>query len=411
MNIPLLPEQIEFITSDHPIVQYVAGIGAGKTFVACIKATQNALNGRYELMLGLTYSAARDVIFITLLKVFDLFGLKEKTHYTINKSELNISFIGGGKILIRSAEVGNKLRGLNISDAFIDEASYLKYKDVFDIVLGRLRDRDDGQLYITTSPCGFNYIYDLSLQPDVKTIKVSTFKNSFLPDRYIKTLLSQYSSAFIQQELYADFISLSNGLFRSEWIKDFANNQTLVDLMSKPNNNDVKRVRFWDFAFSSDTKSDYSAGVLLAKVDGRYIIEDIVRVKQEYVDLKKTIIETAQKDGRNVQIGFEKAGQQKAIIGDLSTMPELALYVKKSLTVSKHGSKIQRILPLASQAELGNLYITNSCRNKNEFKSECDALTIDDSHTHDDMVDACASAYILFNEIYNAPKGYRTNIY
>jgi len=410
MDIPLLPEQIEFITSHQPIVQYVAGIGAGKTFVACIKATQNALVGRYELMLGLTYSAARDVIFETLLKVFDIFGLKERYHYTINKSELNISFIGGGKILIRSAEVGNRLRGLNISDAFIDEAGYLKDRDVFDIVLGRLRDRADGQLYITTSPCGFNYIYDLSTQPDVKTIKVSTFKNSFLPDRYIQTLLKQYSASFIQQELYAEFVTLSNGLFNSQWIKDYASNATLVDLMNKPNS-DIKRVRFWDFAFSSGDKADYSAGVLLAKVDGRYVIEDIVRVKQEYVDLKKTIIATAQADGRNVQIGFEKAGQQKAVIGDLSTMTELAPYVKKALTVAKHGSKIQRILPLASQAELGNVYITNSCRNKNEFKSECDALTVDDSHKHDDMVDACASAYILFNEIFNATSGHKTNIY
>jgi predicted phage terminase large subunit-like protein len=410
MNIPLLPEQIDFITSKNPIVQYVAGIGAGKTFVACIKATQNALGGRYELMLGLTYSAARDVIFDTLLKVFDLFGLIANRHYTVNKSELNISFIGGGKILIRSAEVGNRLRGLNISDAFIDEAGYLKDKDVFDIVLGRLRDRDDGQLYITTSPCGFNYIYDLSLRSDVTTIKVSTFKNSFLPDRYIKTLLSQYSSTFIQQELYAEFVTLSNGMFNSQWIKDYTSNETIVKLMNTQSSN-IQRVRFWDFAFSSGDKADYSAGVLLAKVDGRYVIEDIVRVKQEYVDLKKTIVETAIKDGKGVQIGFEKAGQQKAVIGDLSTVPELALYVKKSLTVAKHGSKLQRILPLASQAELGNIYIKNTCRNKVEFKHECDALTVDDTHQHDDMVDACASAYILFNEIYNAPKGLKSNIY
>ena len=72
---------------------------------------------------------------------------------------------------------------------------------------------------------------------------------------------------------------------------------------------------------------------------------------------------------------------------------------------------MKHILPLASLAENGKLYMSDGCKNKNEFKNECNALTMDDSHQNDDMVDACASAYIMFNSVFNNAQGHRTNIY
>jgi predicted phage terminase large subunit-like protein len=117
------------------------------------------------------------------------------------------------------------------------------------------------------------------------------------------------------------------------------------------------------------------------------------------------------KDGTGVQIGFEQAGQQRGIIDDLSSIPELSMFVKKALKVAKYGHKMKRIMPLASLAENGHLYISDSCRNKNEFRNECNALTMDDSHMFDDMVDACASAYILFNTQFNGASGHKSNIY
>lgn len=400
-QLSLLPEQHQFMESKSPIIAYISGIGAGKTFISCIKATKNAILGRVELIIGLTYSQARDVIFDTLKRVLDLFGFVEGNHYKINKSELNITFIGGGKILIRSSEIGDKLRGLNISDCYIDEACYLKDRSIFDITLGRMRLETDGQMHITSSPNGFNWVHDIVQDKDTHTINVSTFKNSFLPDQYIKNLLKQYSSKFIQQELYGEFIQMSGSVFNGDWIKD-PSNIAPNDLLN------CKRIRFWDFSFSED--GDYSAGVLLAQCGHRYIIEDIVRVKQAYTDLKKTIIDTAHKDGRDVLIGWEQAGQQIGIINDLNALHELALYSKRSFVVAKYGHKMKRILPLASLAENGNLYITNN-KHKRDFINECNSLTMDDSHMNDDMVDSCASAYLMFNPGYNEIKSYKSDIY
>ena len=399
-NIPLLNEQIDFLSSTSSIINYVGGIGSGKTFISCVKAIKNATMGRTQLMIGLTYSQARDVIYETLLKVFDLYGMKERTHFTINRSELTIRFCGGGKILIRSAEIGNRLRGLTISDCFIDEAGFLKNNDIYNIVLGRMRECGDGQLHTITSPNGFNWLYDITQQPNCHNIRVSTFKNSFLPDQYIKNLLQQYSTKFISQELFGEFVQMGGTIFEADWIK------TDITIIPKSDLQNPKKIRFWDFAFS-DGEGDYSAGVLLAKYGSRYVIEDIVRVQKNYTDLKKIIIETARHDGRDTLIGWEQAGQQKGIINDLNAVPELAMYNKRNLVVSKYGHKIKRILPLASLAENGNLFIFNSCNNKTDFLNECNGLTLDDSHTHDDMVDACASAFIMFNTIANSPTSHR----
>lgn len=405
-NITLMPEQSTFMQSKKPFVAYVGGIGAGKSYVACIKAVRNALQGRSQLMVGLTFSHARDVLFDTLKKVLDAHGLEEGIHWTANKSQLEIEVLKKGKIYIKSAELGDKLRGYNVSDVFIDEAAYHKNNEVFNILLGRIREVDDAQIHLTTSPRGFNWVYDLTEDDDCEYIKVSTFKNPFLPTRYIKNMLKQYSSTFIKQELYADFVNISTGIFNAEWINTLEENAQLHTKYVQDSN--IKRIRFWDFAFGDDKSADYSAGILVAKVNDNYVIEDIIRVKKTYTSLKEVIIETALKDGNNVEIGFEKAGQQKAVIDDLVRDPRLSGYVRTPFNVAKHGAKMKRILPLASSAENGQIFIKNNCKHKADFMRECNELTLDDSHLNDDMVDACASAYLMFNNS-NKVFGYRAD--
>ncbi len=388
-SMKVLPEQRRFLLSKAPLIIYLGGIGAGKTFIACIKAIAAASKGRKQLILGLTHTQARDVILETLEEVFVLFGMIEGKHYKIDRSRLNVKIFGGSVIYIRSLNQANNLRGMKIADAYIDEAAYHKDQEVFNILLGRMREVEDGQMHLTTSPAGFNWVFDIHTSAGAEFIKCSTFANSFLPERYIKNMIRQYGSQFIRQELYADFVQMSSNIFRSSWVRDGSQLQDVGQ---------GQRIRFWDFAFSDDNEADYSAGVLLEKRGSSFLILDIVRVKQNYETLKKTIAKTAQMDGRETVVGFENAGQQKAIILNLSSMPELALHQKRKLTVAKYGRKIHRILPVASMAELGQLYISSNCRNRKEFFEELDALSMDDSHRNDDMIDALASAYICLNE-------------
>jgi predicted phage terminase large subunit-like protein len=328
------------------------------------------------------------VLFDTIYEMLISFGFKEGLQFKANRSELEIKIRGKAKIYVKSAQIGDRLRGYTVADVYIDEGAYLKDNSVYEILLGRIREVSDPQIHITTTPNGYNWVYELCQKDTTELIKVSTFKNPFLSDQFIKNMLKQYTSQFIEQELNAEFVQMSSGLFRSDWFKSAA---TMTDTSSP------KKVRFWDLAFGESKESDFSAGVLLSKVGSNYVIEDIVRVRQEYDQLKKTIIEQALQDGKDVDICLEKAGQQKAIIKDIFSESKLAHFTTKSLTVAKYGHKIKRVLPVASKAEQGFIYIKDNCRNKRELFDEVDALTFDDSHRHDDIADALASAYISLN--------------
>jgi len=357
-------------------------------------------------MVGLTFSHARDVLLTTLLKVLDLHGLVDGVHYRLNKSQLEVEIFGKTKIFIKSAELADKLRGYTVSDVYIDESAYAS-EELFNILIGRMREVDDAQIHLTTSPRGFNWVYDLTKSDDCEYIKVSTFANPFLPTRYIQNMLKQYSSTFIKQELYADFINITTGIFKSSWIKPLSSN---VDLVTKLHKGQVDgAIRFYDFGFTEG--GDYTAGIKLAKIGNDYIILDIVRERKIYPQLKQVIFDTAKLDGIDVTIGLEKAGQQIAIINDLTRSPELSSYIKRDFAVSKYGHKAKRMLVLASAAENGQLYISDTCNHKTEFIRECDELTLDDSHANDDMVDACASAYLMLSNKSTLVQGKKTSIY
>jgi len=405
VDVELMEEQTRFMQSDKPIVAYIGGIGSGKTYIACIKAVKNALVGRNQLMVGLTFPHARDVIYATLKRVLMLYGLKEGCHWSCNKTNLEFILFGKTMIFVKSAELGDKLRGYTVSDIFIDEASYADI-ELFNILLGRMREVEDGQIHLTTSPLGFNWVFDLTNSSDCEYIKVSTFKNPFLPKRYIRNMLKQYSSTFIRQELYGDFINLSTGVFKSTWIKPLSHN---IELHKRFTTEKHETVRFYDFAFTED--GDYTAGIKVTKIGGDYIISDIVRVRMIYPNLRPFIFKTAQEDGTDVIIGLERAGQQIAVINDLVRSNELSNFIKKDFSVAKYGHKMKRILVLASAAENNQIYITDDCKNKLHFFKECDELNMSDSHQHDDMVDAAASAYLMLNNKSNPITGIKSSIY
>ena len=74
-------------------------------------------------------------------------------------SEMRLTLRNGAEVLFRSADQPDRLRGPNISWAWIDEAS-LCGAETWDITIGRLRaDGKAGPCWITTTPTGRNGVY------------------------------------------------------------------------------------------------------------------------------------------------------------------------------------------------------------------------------------------------------------
>lgn len=384
-KVNITTQQKQFLQSKNRGTIFIGGVGSGKTRILCTQAVLKALNGRRFCIVSFSYPMLRDVVLETLKSdVLPSFGLVEGKDYTINKSDMIVS-IRGVPLLLRSGDRPDSLRGLNLHDFGIDEAREFPDDSIFMVMLGRMRKSHDGQWYISTTPKGTNWVHDLmqddwepeSRDYDVRVIRQTTMDNPFLPIEYINELKKRYTSEFARQELYGECVDFNAGVIDPSWYK-------IVDPYPP-----VKGVRFWDMAVSVKSSADYTAGALCSIKDD-FVIHDMVHMKAEYPDVRKKIIETAHNDGRQVQIVVEEAGQQRGFIDDLKRIPELRGYVIR--TLKPHGDKYNRAMPWASRAELGNVKVCRGTWNK-QFFDECKAFTADDSHKHDDQIDAVSGAY------------------
>lgn len=304
------------------------------------------------------------------------------------KSSEKCFIIDGQEILFRSGDEPDSLRGLSLDGFGMDETRNFKNRDVYDIMLGRLSNREHAQAHLVSSPKGKNWNWELEKDSDAEVIIQRTLDNPFLPAGYIDRLRKNYTTKFAQQELDADIIEFGAGVIDPSWFRKV------------PPRPAPRGVRFWDLAVSIKTSADRSAGALVTNEEGTVTIHDIRAGRFEYPILRKLIIETAKTDGRDVTICIEEAGQQKGFIDDLKYLPELMPYRIEALR--PEGDKFNRAMPWASRAQLGSVVICDGEWNK-AFLDECASFTADDSHEHDDMIDAVSGAYFASLKFSSVP--------
>jgi predicted phage terminase large subunit-like protein len=155
-------------------------------------------------------------------------------------------------------------------------------------------------------------------------------------------------------------------------------------------------VRAWDLAatvHSGQNDPDWTVGLKLERDQmGRFVIEDVVRVRGTPNEIEELITQTASTDGRNVHISLpEDPGQAgKAQIAYLTR--QLAGYHVSSSRES--GTKVSRATPVASQIEAGNVLIQRAGWNM-AFLDELRSFPFG---TKDDQVDALSRAFAVLTD-------------
>lgn len=152
----------------------------------------------------------------------------------------------------------------------------------------------------------------------------------------------------------------------------------------------ARRVRYWDLASADEGKGDYTVGVLMARTaEGRYFIEDVVRVQQPAAQRNRTIRATAELDRQkygNVAVWIEQApGLAKEATDALIRL--LAGYSARADKVS--ADKVTRADPLAAQAQADNVRLVEGPWN-GPFIAELEAFP---RGANDDQVDAASGAF------------------
>lgn len=147
----------------------------------------------------------------------------------------------------------------------------------------------------------------------------------------------------------------------------------------------IRWVRAWDFASSTD--GDYTAGAKMGRLDdGRYIIADMVRVREGTDGRDRAIVNTASRDGRiTISIPQDPGAAGKSQVAYLAK--QLSGY--HTTWSLESGDKTTRADPLASQANVGNVLMLRGPWNGdliNELREFPEGK-------NDDQVDALSRAF------------------
>lgn len=158
-----------------------------------------------------TFPMLRDATQRTLLELMRNLGIE----FTFNKTD-NHLFVPatGHEILFRSLDDPDRMRGPNVSYAWIDEAPYITAQAAR-IVKGRTRVGDYQQLWITGTPKGRNWVYDewvVNTDERHALYQFSTRENVMLDPDFVPSL--GYEGKFAAQELDGEFVGFEGLVYQ-----------------------------------------------------------------------------------------------------------------------------------------------------------------------------------------------------
>lgn len=188
-----------------------------------------------------------------------------------------------------------------------------------------------------------------------------------------------------RQLLEGDWDSRPPGdLFRREWFEKI-----------KKAPDGCRWVRFWDMAATEPSDSnpdpDFTVGLRMGRHPGGYfVVEHVHRIRVRPSSVKDATRSMADRDGIGTVVALEQepGSSGKVVVDDLKTF----LQDRTVRGYRSTGKKWDRASVVSSKAEHGLIKIVEGPWNT-AFLDEVEAFTQDDSHAHDDIVDALSGAY------------------
>ena len=366
LTLKILPKQAEFLQSKAKTTIFRGGIGSGKTHVLCLGAINRALVGRRVCITSFSYPLLRDACLTTMRRILS----ENEIPFDFAKQEMTMS-IGSGKVFFRSGDDPDSLRGPEYHDGFIDEARNFDNDYIYQVLVGRLRLSDDGQVFIATSPHGKDWVYNLSTSKGCQLITQHTGENTFNPKSYVETLRDVYGGDYYRQEVEAAILDSDLSIFKREWWKYYD-----VLPMEKP----VRTVQSWDTAFKIKRTSDDSACTTWKQFrNGIYLIDGLAE-KMEYPTLKETVKISASVHLPDAILIEDKASGQ-SLIPDLkaeTTLPILPVEVETDKATRAHSA--------TPMIQAGNVYLPRNHPFTYRLVQQCADFN-PAGKGHDDIVD------------------------
>ncbi len=294
-----LPSQQKFHDSAARFKGFSGPIGSGKSQALCQEAIRLSYQnvGRTGLIGAPTYPMLRDSTLASLLEILE----RNEIPYELNKSDYVLTMKDtSSRILLRSVEEFDRLRGTNLAWFGLDELTYTQ-EGAWLRLEGRLRDplatRRCG--FAVWTPKGFDWVYRKFISHPVEgyeAIQAQPFENRFLLDQvpdFYDRLKASYDENFFRQEVLGDYLNVKAGLVYSAFRREF----NVADVEPMPDSKFL-----WTLDFNVDP--------LCSLVAQRY--RDEVRVLDEIVLHRATTEQLCEEFER--KFGMPQAGVE--VFGD-----------------------------------------------------------------------------------------------
>ena len=219
-----MPKQRDFVASDAFATAYVGGVGNGKTVALCVSCILNAANDPNGLSLvgRLNMPALEKSTLKSFLEIVP------ETYGEWQESKQTWVFENGHEVIFRHLDISDPkvvghVRSLNLSAAYIDEASEVS-EEVYYLLVGRLRRKTAPRrlIRLVSNPAGHDWMWRQFFDPQRnekmksmnRGITGSTMENIFLPPEYLQNMLNTYPPDWQDRFIHGSFADFSDLVFK-----------------------------------------------------------------------------------------------------------------------------------------------------------------------------------------------------
>lgn len=192
----------------------VAGRRFGKTFLSIRELARFArIPNRTVLYVAPTYRQAKQIVWEALkLKLESVNWVK-----SVNESELRINLVNGTKILLRSADAGESIRGIGADFVVLDEVQDIHPDIWWQVIRPALADRQGHGLLIGTPKGTGNVLFDLFTEAkhlhDWDSWKFTTGEGGMVTQEELESAKASMDARTYRQEFEATFETYAGSVY------------------------------------------------------------------------------------------------------------------------------------------------------------------------------------------------------
>lgn len=400
-------EQIPFMGTDRRFYGFISGTGAGKTFAGVYRLLVNATIWNPDSM-GAIIVPDKSQFVDNVKPIMQDFGLMDRWEYnSMWTDEPGLITSNGQRILILSADnqrqIG-RIKGKNLAYVWMDEEAEIDPR-AREIAQQRLRVGNYPNLFITTTPDGFNHTYDffkgdvdpserphgeanlLETGDRLAIVGVPPEANPAMREEDIASMRKSLPEQIVAQEIEGEFIEIGSGVFKRDMIS-----------WAEPTDiSEGKRYQYYlavDPAVQADTgraqesDSDYWAATLAAMDKPAGVLYALDCARERGMSLREGVEWIKRIGGESSDRIYVEANQSQRWLKQ-----ELQDAGLNAVPIQSYRDKEERIIDLSVPIERGDIKFVNRDIDSQlgydpRWQDLIQEMLAFPEGSHDDMVDS-----------------------